>query len=78
MRNVFEQQLKQGAYQAIEEYREARRRVKAAVREAKREAEDRLGAKLSQNFEGNRKMFWKELERVWKRKQRASFVNWNN
>ena len=32
--------------------------MKAVVREA----EDRSGKKLSQNFEGNRKMLWKEEE----------------
>ena len=34
--------------------------MKAVVRET----EDRFGAKLRQNFEGNRKMFWKEMKRV--------------
>ena len=38
--------------------------MKAVVREAKKEAEDRFGTKLSQDFEGNRKMFWKEVKRV--------------
>ena len=42
---------------AFEEYKEERRKVKAAVREAKKETEDRFGAKLSQDSEGNRKMF---------------------
>ena len=31
--------------------------MKAIVRETKREADDRFGMKLSQSFEGNRKMF---------------------
>ena len=44
-------------------------RVKAVVGEAKREAEERFGTKLSQDFEGNRKMFWKEVKRVQKGKQ---------
>ena len=34
--------------------------VKPVVREEKREAEDRSGTKLSQNFEGNRKMLRKK------------------
>ena len=37
--------------------------MKAVVREAKREAKDRFGAKLSQDFEGNGKMFWKGVSR---------------
>ena len=45
-----------GTEQTFEEYREERKRVKAVVREAG----DRFGAKLSQVFEGNRKMFWKK------------------
>ena len=56
-RKVFDQWLQQGTEQAFDEYREERRRVKAVVREAKRKAEDRFGANLSQDFEGNRKMF---------------------
>ena len=41
-------------------------RMKAVVREAKREreAEDRFDAKLSQNFEGYWKLFWKGVKRV--------------
>ena len=38
--------------------------MKAVVREANREAEDRFGPQLSQDFEGNRKMFLKEVKRV--------------
>ena len=63
-KKVFERCLQKGSDQAFVVYREERRRVKAVVREAKREAEDRFGTKLSQNFEGNRKMFWKEVKRV--------------
>ena len=44
--------------------------MKAVVREATREAEYRFGAKLSKDFEGNRKMFWKEVKRVRKGVQR--------
>ena len=46
--------------QAFDRYREERKRMKAIVTEAKREAEDRLGTKLSQNFERNRKMLWEK------------------
>ena len=28
-----------------------------------REAEDRFAAKLSQDFEGNRKLYWKEVKK---------------
>ena len=63
-RKVFELWLQQGSEKVFDEYREERRRVKAVVEEAKREAEERFGMKLSQNFEGNRKMFWKEVKKV--------------
>ena len=36
--------------------------MEAAVKEAKREAEDRFETKLSQNFEGNRRIFWKQVK----------------
>ena len=52
--------MQQGTEQAFEEFKEERRWVKAVVRDAKREAEDRFGAKFSQDFEGNRNMFWKK------------------
>ena len=38
--------------------------MKAIVRETKREMEDGLGTNFSLNFEGNRKMFLKEVKRV--------------
>ena len=38
--------------------------MKAVVREAKREVEDRFGTKLSLNFKENWKMFWIEVKRV--------------
>ena len=43
--------------------------MEAAVREAKREAEDRFVKNLSQDFEGNQKMFWNEVKRVQKGEQ---------
>ena len=46
-RKVFEQWLQQRSEQTFDRYREEMRRVKAVVREAKREAEDRFGTKLS-------------------------------
>ena len=38
--------------------------MKAVVREAKIEADDRFGTKLSLDLERNRKMFCKEVKRV--------------
>ena len=56
--------MQQRTYQVFEKYRKERIRMKAVVREANRETEDRFGAKLSQDFERNRKMFWIEVKRV--------------
>ena len=69
-RKVFDQWLQQRTDKAFDEYREERRRVKAVVREAKKEAEDRFDAKPNQDFEGNRKIFWKKVMRVRKGVQR--------
>ena len=43
--------------------------MKAVVREAKREAEDRFGTKLILNSDVNGKMFLKQVKRVWKGEQ---------
>ena len=63
-RNVFENWLQQRSEQAFDGYRGERMRVKAVARETKREADDRFGMKLIHDFEGNRKIFWKEVKRV--------------
>ena len=68
-RKIFEQWLQKGSEQAFDVHRKERRRAKTVVREAKRDAEDRFGTKISQNFEGNRKMFWIEVKRGRKRVQ---------
>ena len=65
-RKVFEQWLQIRSEKAFDRYREERRKVKAVVRESKRKVEDTFRTNLGQNFEGNRKMFWKEVKRVWK------------
>ena len=56
--------MQQSSEQAFDRYRDERRRVKAVVTEAKREVKVRCGTKLSQNFEGYVKMFWKQVKRV--------------
>ena len=68
-REVFEQRLRQRSTQVFDRYRENNSRLKAVVREAKKESEDKFGMKVSQNFEENRKIFWKEMRRVHKRVQ---------
>ena len=38
--------------------------MKSVIREAKREVEDNFGTKPTQNFKGNRMMFWREAKRM--------------
>ena len=45
-------------------YRRERNRVKRMVKEAKVRADERWGQKMTDNFEENKKMFWKEVNRV--------------
>ena len=59
-RKVFKLWLQQESEKVFDEYKEERRIVKAVVEEA----EEKFEMKLSQNFEGNRKMFWKEVKKV--------------
>ena len=49
--------------------REQRVVVKLAVQAAKRMADRRWGERLGNDFEGNKKMFWKEVKRVRKGEQ---------
>ena len=49
---------------AYDNYREMRKVVKQVVRRAKRDADARWGRRLCQNFEENKKMFWKEVKKV--------------
>ena len=43
--------------------------MKLAVQAAKRMADHRWGERLGNDFEGNKKMFWKEVKRVRKGEQ---------
>ena len=63
-RRAFEEWLQARSALAYDNYREKRREVKRVVRRAKRDADARWGRRLCQNFEGNKKMFWKEVKRV--------------
>ena len=45
-------------------YMRKRTKTRKKVKEAKKEADERWGCRIMQNFEGNRKMFWKEVKRV--------------
>ena len=79
-RRAYERWLQRKDAEAYEQYREVRRRVKRVVREEKRKADERFGRKLSECFEDNKKMFWKEVKRVRKvgeREERVKDVSGN-
>ena len=63
-RQAHEIWLQKGNEEAHERYKEKSRVAKRMVRKAKRKADVRWGKSLSENFEGNKKMFWKEVKSV--------------
>ena len=63
---AFEQWLQHRSEGVFDMYRDKRKRLKAVVRNTKREAKDVFGTKPSQNFKSIWKMFWKEVKRAWK------------
>ena len=64
-----------------ERYKSVRNEVKRAVRRAKKDADVRWGEKLVENFQGNKRMFWKEVKRTRKgvevKEERVKDVNGN-
>ena len=69
MRELFEKYLQERNELTYGLYKR-KRKVKAA----KREADERWGGRVMQNFGGNRKMFWKEVKRV--RKENSNGGGW--
>ena len=69
-RKAFEEWLRCKTAVAYDRYRVKRMEVKRAVRDAKRGADWRWGQKLGENYERNKKMFWKEVKRVRKGESR--------
>ena len=63
-RRAFEEWLSNRDARSYESYREKRNEVKRKVKEAKRRADWRWGQKIGENFEQNKKMFWKEVKRL--------------
>ena len=68
-RRAFEEWLQRRDRVTYGRYRAQRVAVKLAVQAAKRIADRRLGERLGNDSEGNKKMFWKEVKRVRKGKQ---------
>ena len=68
-RRAFEEWLQRRDRVTYDRYRAQRVVVILAVQAAKRMADQRWGERLGNDFEGNKKMFWKEVKRVRKGEQ---------
>ena len=68
-RGAFEEWLQRRDRVTYDRYRAQRVTVKLAVQASKRIADRRWGERLGNDFEGNKKMFWKEVKRVRKGEQ---------
>ena len=56
--------LQKKDHDSYQKYKEKNNQAKRAVERAKRRADDRWGSKLTEDFCGNKKMFWKEVKRT--------------
>ena len=63
-RQAYEVWLQRRDEASYESYKERRNQAKRAVRVAKVRADERWGRKLTENFQENKKMFWKEVKRI--------------
>ena len=68
-RRAFEEWLQRRDRVTYDRYRAQRVVVKQAVQAAKIMTDRRWGERLGNDFEGNKKMFWKEVKRVRKAEQ---------
>ena len=68
-RRAFEEWLQRRDRVTYDRYRAKRVAVKLEVQAAKRMADRRWGERLGNDFEGNKKMFWKEVKRARKGEQ---------
>ncbi len=46
------------------EYKDWKNRVRELIKESKRRVDEEFGSKLSQNFNENKKLFWKEVKKA--------------
>ena len=63
-RRAFEVWLQQKDEVSYGRYKEKRNQARRAVRHAKVAADERWGRRMTDNFQENKKMFWKEVKRV--------------
>ncbi|XP_076031278.1 uncharacterized protein LOC143019503 [Oratosquilla oratoria] len=62
-KRAFTDWLQKRTGESYETYKEKKREVKQKVKEAKRRADVKWGRSMTENFESNKKMFWKEIKR---------------
>ncbi|XP_076031869.1 uncharacterized protein LOC143019772 [Oratosquilla oratoria] len=62
-KRAFTDWLQKRTGESYERYKEKKREVKQKVKEAKRRADVKWGRSMTENFESNKKMFWKEIKR---------------
>ena len=62
-RDMYRVWLQNRDRQTYDRYKDVRKEVKRAVRRAKRDANERWGMKLAEDFSSNKKMFWREVKR---------------
>uniref|UniRef100_UPI003EBE6DD0 hypothetical protein n=1 Tax=Klebsiella pneumoniae TaxID=573 RepID=UPI003EBE6DD0 len=63
-RLAFEVWLQKKDRESYERYKEKRNLAKRIIRNAKVKSDERWGKKMTDNFQENKKMFWKEVKRV--------------
>ena len=49
---------------SMEAYREEKRKVKWCIIQSKKKVNEQFGSKMNENVNGNRKLFWKEVNNV--------------
>ena len=75
-RELFERYLQARTVMTYDLYMRKRAKTKRKVKEAKKEADERWGCRIMQNFEGNRKSFWKEVKREREKKGVVEELEW--
>ena len=63
-RLAFEVWLQKKDRESYERYKEKRNLAKRIIRNAKVKSDERWGKKMTDNFQENKKMFWKEVKRI--------------
>ena len=54
----------------MEAYKEEKKKIKRCIYQSKKEVNEQFRRKMSQDVDGNRKLFWKEVNKVKGEKRR--------